>query len=368
MRSDTADYRSVFLSGVPLMDTRAPVEFRQGAFPNTVNLPLMTDIERQKVGTCYKHKGQQAAIELGHKLVAGKAKQERIAAWAAFAAANPDGYLYCFRGGLRSQIAQQWLQTEAGITYPRITGGYKAMRNFLLQTLEAALTECQFLVVGGMTGTGKTEVIARFRHALDLEGYANHRGSSFGKRATPQPPQIAFENLLSVDILKKRAAGFSHFLLEDESHLIGTCSLPQPLHAGMQQFPLVWLEDTIDNRIERILRDYVVDLSGEFIALHGEENGFHCFAERLLKNLTSITRRLGNERYQQLSVIMQQALDEQRLHGELGLHRVWIERLLAEYYDPMYAHQRQSKAARIVFAGDKTAVTAYLQQVVAGAV
>jgi tRNA 2-selenouridine synthase len=363
MRSDTADYRAIFLSGVPLLDTRAPVEFRQGAFPNTVNLPLMTDIERQKVGTCYKQKGQQAAIELGHKLVAGKTKQERIAAWEVFAKANPDGYLYCFRGGLRSQIAQQWLESEAGISYPRVTGGYKAMRSFLIQTLDDALAECQFLIVGGMTGTGKTEVVTRFGNALDLEGHANHRGSSFGKRATPQPSQIAFENAFSVDILKKRAAGFSHFLLEDESHLIGACCLPQSLHEGMQRFPLVWLEDSLDSRIERILRDYVIDLSAEFIAVNGEEIGFSLFAERLLKNLAGITRRLGDERYQQLAAIMQQALDEQQKLGETGLHRVWIKRLLLEYYDPMYAHQRESKADRIVFMGNHTAVMEYLGQI-----
>lgn len=115
MRENSDDYRQIFLSGLPLMDARAPVEFHKGAFPGAVNLPLMNDIERQKVGTCYKVHGQQAAIELGHKLVCGAIKEERIAAWAAFARANPEGYLYCFRGGLRSQITQQWLREEAGI-------------------------------------------------------------------------------------------------------------------------------------------------------------------------------------------------------------------------------------------------------------
>ncbi len=118
MRHDTADYRQLFLDDVPMMDARAPVEFSKGAFPGVVNLPLMNDIERQKVGTCYKQHGQQAAIELGHRLVTGKVKAERIEAWAAFARANPHGYIYCFRGGLRSQLVQQWLKSEAGIDYP----------------------------------------------------------------------------------------------------------------------------------------------------------------------------------------------------------------------------------------------------------
>ena len=78
MRTDTADYRDIFLNDRPMMDARAPVEFFKGAFPHTVNLPLMNDLERQKVGTCYKNKGQQAAIELGHQLVSGAIKAERI--------------------------------------------------------------------------------------------------------------------------------------------------------------------------------------------------------------------------------------------------------------------------------------------------
>ena len=159
MRDNSSNYRDIFLNDIPLMDMRAPVEFTKGAFPNAINLPLMTDIERQKVGTCYKQHGQEAAIALGHQLVGGKVKAERVEAWSAFARANPHGYLYCFRGGLRSQIVQQWLK-DAGIDYPRVFGGYKAMRTFLIETTQQAVAECDFVIVGGMTGTGKTEVIA----------------------------------------------------------------------------------------------------------------------------------------------------------------------------------------------------------------
>ena len=100
MRDNTRHYRELFLGDVKMMDVRAPVEFGKGAFPNVINLPLMNDIERQKVGTSYKQNGQQAAIALGHELVCGQIKAERIEAWASFAKANPEGYLYCFRGGL----------------------------------------------------------------------------------------------------------------------------------------------------------------------------------------------------------------------------------------------------------------------------
>ncbi|MDD0970424.1 MULTISPECIES: tRNA 2-selenouridine(34) synthase MnmH [Pseudomonas] len=361
MAVDFTDYRDIFLNDRPLMDARAPVEFHKGAFPGALNLPLMNDIERQRVGTCYKHHGQQAALELGHQLVSGAVKAERLQAWAAFARAHPEGFVYCFRGGLRSQIVQQWLKTEAGIDYPRIGGGYKALRGFLIDTLESAQADCDFVLLGGMTGTGKTEVLVQLRNSVDLEGHANHRGSSFGKRATGQPSNIDFENRLAIDFLKKRAAGIDQFVLEDESRVVGSCALPLSLYQGMQQYPMVWLEDRFDQRVERILRDYVVDLSAEFQAVHGEE-GFGRFSERLLDSLDNVHKRLGGERYRRMRVLMEEALAEQGRSGAVDLHRAWIEGLLREYYDPMYVFQREKKGGRIEFAGERQAVIEYLRQ------
>lgn len=361
MRADTCDYRQLFLADVPMMDVRAPVEFAKGAFPGVINRPLMDDQERQKVGTCYKQHGQQAAIELGNRLVSGALKAERIEAWVDFARNNPEGYIYCFRGGLRSLIAQQWLQSEAGITYPRVTGGYKALRNFLLDTVEKAAARPDFVLVGGMTGTGKTEVLARLEDSVDLEGLANHRGSSFGKRATPQPAQIDFENALAIRLLKMQAANVSQFVLEDEARLVGRCSIPLPLFQGMQQYPLVWLEDSLEGRVERILKDYVVDLCDEFVTDQGDA-GFSAFAERLQQSLVNISKRLGGEQYKRLALIMDQALAEQARSGAVDLHRDWIEALLTGYYDPMYVYQRESKASRIEFAGEQDAVVEFLRE------
>ncbi len=361
MRGDTDNFAELFLNDVPMMDARAPVEFAKGAFPGVVNLPLMNDLERQKVGTCYKQHGQQAAIELGHRLVSGQVKADRIQAWANFARNNPQGYIYCFRGGLRSQLVQQWLKTEAGIDYPRVTGGYKAMRHFLLETIEHAAAHDNFVLVGGMTGTGKTEVLARLDDGVDLEGIANHRGSSFGKRATPQPVQIDFENTLAIRLLKMQKAGARQFVLEDEARLVGRCSIPLPLFQGMQHYPLVWLEDSFDGRVDRILKDYVIDLCAEFTVEYGAE-GFTAFAERLQQSLVNISRRLGGECYTRLAAIMNQALAEQASTGSVDLHREWIETLLRQYYDPMYAYQRESKAARIEFAGEQDAVVEFLRE------
>lgn len=143
--------------------------------------------------------------------------------------------------------------------------------------------------------------------------------------------------------------------------MIGSCALPLPLHKGMQTFPMVWLEDSVEGRIERILCDYVVDLCAEFVQVFGE-NGQILFAERLTQSLANIHKRLGGERFQRLQAVLQDALAEQARSGSVDLHRVWIEGLLREYYDPMYAFQRESKGARIEFAGEQRAVVEYLRE------
>ena len=346
------DYREILLSGAPLMDTRAPIEFSRGSFPGATNLPLMTDEERAQVGTCYKKLGQDAAIALGHQLVAGEVRSQRIAAWAAYTQANSEGYLFCFRGGLRSQIVQRWLAEEAGIHYRRIEGGYKAMRQFLMATTEAAVEQRSMFVVGGMTGTGKTELLAKLPHALDLEGGANHRGSGFGKRVSGQPAQIDFEHQIAIRFLQLEAAGLPGYVVEDESRFVGKCALPEALYRQMGQAPLVWLEDTFENRVSRILRDYVVDQLADHLAFYGAVEGFGRFEAHLQQSLANIHKRLGGERYKRALAMMADALTAQRLSGAVDGHRLWIELLLREYYDPMYAHQKANKACRIVASGD----------------
>jgi tRNA 2-selenouridine synthase len=363
MRDNVADLRHIFLNDVPLMDVRAPVEFALGAFPGAVNLPLMNDSERQQVGTCYKQHGPQAAIALGHALVAGSTRQERIAAWAAFANAHPQhGVLYCFRGGLRSQIVQQWLQSDAGIAYPRVLGGYKALRSFLIETTQAAADECGFVVLSGLTGTGKTEVIAQLAHGVDLEAHAHHRGSSFGAHPTAQPAQIDFENRLAIDLLKKRDAGHATLVVEDEGRHIGRCAVPLPLRLRLEQVPIVCLTDTFELRVERILQDYVVQQCAVWVAQQGPHEGMGQFGARLLQNLDKLAKRLGGSLHQALREVMQRALAQQAATGNVALHRDWIAVLVRQYYDPMYAYQRASRLARIAFEGPRDEVLAYLQQ------
>ena len=358
-RQNSKDYLSLFLKDIPMLDVRAPVEYQQGAFPGTVNLPLMNDSERQQVGTCYKEQGQDAAIVLGHKLVCGSIKEQRVAVWKEFAEANPDGYLYCFRGGLRSRISQQWLK-EAGIDYPFIEGGYKAMRRFLIDQLEAEALQRQFVILSGRTGTGKTKVIDRVAQSVDLEGLANHRGSSFGGRVTPQPTQINFENSLSIALIKHRQHTVGRLMLEDESVAIGRAHIPTPFFESMKKSPLAVLEEPMEVRIDTVIEDYVVGLSAEYRLHHGER-GMELYGEYMLAAMDRIRKRLGSERHQQIRSLLEQALDIHGKSDDIDPHRLWIKQLLDQYYDSMYDFQLSKKLDRVVFRGNREEIIQWFE-------
>ena len=359
-RPDTDDYAALFLNDAPLIDTRAPVEFSQGAFPNSVNLPLMSDEERAQVGTCYKQQGQQAAIELGHQLVSGELKRQRVSAWSDFARAHPEGYIYCFRGGLRSQTSRQWMR-DAGSDYPLVKGGYKAMRRFLIDFLEREAQQRCWLILSGRTGTGKTRVIDQVEASVDLEGLANHRGSSFGRQVTEQPTQINFENALAIDLLKLQQRFDGPVMLEDESRLIGRLDIPLSLFNEMSQAPIAVLEEPMTLRVAQVREDYVQTLSADYRAAYGDDEGLQRYADYLLASLDRVRKRLGAERHAQIRQLMREALERQLEQGEVELHDRWIEAMLSQYYDPMYDYQLSKKTERVKMRGNQQEVLEWFQ-------
>jgi len=246
-----------------MLDVRAPIEFENGAFPTSVNIPLLDNEQRHQIGICYKNHGQEAAINLGLKLVSGDVKQQRLDAWSGFIANNPNTHLYCFRGGLRSRTSQQWL-ADQGINIPIIAGGYKRMRRFLLGSLEDFAVNNELIILAGKTGVAKTHFISQYiqqksGNAIDLEGLAIHRGSSFGQFVQPQPSQINFENALAIDYLQKKQSIQSNFyLLEDEGKLIGKALIPLQLFEKMQQAKVIELTSDLESRITVILNDYII--------------------------------------------------------------------------------------------------------------
>lgn len=360
-RGDTDNYRQLFLKDVPLLDVRAPIEFNKGSFATALNQPLMNDDERRQVGIMYKNEGQDAAIALGNALVSGDVKAARIKAWKAFAAKHPEGYLYCFRGGLRSKTSQAWL-TQAGINYPLVKGGYKALRRFLIDESERIAKDHDFIVIGGRTGNGKTLLIHDLPNTVDLEGLANHRGSSFGRSIDDvQPTQINFENSLAVALMKTEAKSNSPIFIEDESARIGRVGLPLALVRVMSLCPLVLVEEQLNMRIDNIQKDYVTDLLAQHVAAF-DDQGFDLFSAFLLEGLSRIKKRLGGAAHGEIAALMQAALDHHKQTQDEALHRRWIEKLLIDYYDPMYDYQISRKEQPIVFTGTRTKIMQWVKE------
>lgn len=342
-------FDALLLAERPLLDVRAPMEFQKGSIPGACNLPLLEDDERERVGRCYKQQGHDAAVALGHKLVNGAAREARIEAWYQWAKENPEGLLFCFRGGQRSQITQRWL-AEAGAVVPGLSGGYKALRQHLLAIIDRESPRLPWRVVGGRTGVGKTRFLDTLPRALDLEGLAVHRGSAFGPKATPQPTPINFENALAVALLRLAQAP-GGIAIEDESRAIGRLSVPEPLAEAMKAAPLYLLEADLEARVDLTFEEYITDGLADHLAAYGEGAGFDAFATYLRGALGKIERRLGGARYQTLLSVLNEALDDQAQGGKGLLHRVWIETLLTDYYDPMYDYQLEKKQDRVVFSG-----------------
>ncbi len=351
IRANTSDFLELFLKDVPMMDVRAPVEYQKGAFPNSQNIPLLNDEQRQLIGTRYKEQGQDKAIALGNKLATAEIKEQRIAAWQEFTQTHPEGYLYCFRGGLRSKVTQQWLQ-ESGVNYPFIEGGYKAMRTFLIEQLQASLNTLPIVLISGRTASGKTHFLHTLSRYIDLEGIANHRGSSFGAMVTPQPRQIDFENTISINMLKLRHQHQLPVFMEDEGRLIGNLALPhEMLKAMTEQYPIAILHTPMEERVKIGVQDYITDLYPHYQEAHGEM-AHEIFSEKILFNLSRIQKRLGGELYKRLNEQLSQALSALAQGDESGFSEP-IGTLLTQYYDPMYDYQLSKRKGRILIQAEK---------------
>jgi tRNA 2-selenouridine synthase len=356
------DYQRLFMQDTPLLDVRAPVEFQQGAFPQAKNVPLINDDERQAIGIRYKEKGQEKAIELGHKLVKGEIKAARVASWVEFTQQHPQGALYCFRGGMRSKISQRWIFEKTGVVYPRIKGGYKALRRYLLNELEIAAEQMRFLILSGRTGTGKTLLLNHIVQKIDLEDIYRHRGSAFGKYPLPQPSQIDIENKLSIALLKHHHNAVNKLILEDEGAYIGSRRLPECMVQAMRYAPLIFLEADIETRVDIVFNEYITNALNDYQTMLGESQGFDTWAINLQKALDKIQRRLGGQRYKAMKAVLEDAIQRHRTAGETEHHKTWIQGLLVYYYDPMYDYQLEKKSERVIFRGEDAEVLEYINQ------
>ena len=326
------------LSNVSNIDLRSENEFKKGSIPQSVNIPILNNDQFKKVGIEYKKNGSDAAIALGHSLVKGSLKENLIHHWTEHLKKNPGCLLFCFRGGMRSEIAVKWLN-DCGVKVNRLKGGYKNFRNWVIsQHLNIENYIKDWIIIGGLTGSGKTDFLRSFKESIDLERIANHRGSAFGIRDGGQPTQSNFENILTLDYLNHK---YEKLILEDESRTIGRAGLPGFWYQKMQSSKLVILEVDDDKRAENIYYEYVYDELN---------NGVNedILLEKYLGSLNNIKRRLGNVVYDNIKDLMKSAFHQ----NEKEIHKEWILTLLTSYYDKMYSYKLDMRKDFIVHKGE----------------
>ena len=334
------------LSSYKNIDLRSEKEFHKGTIPGSVNIPILSNDEFENVGKEYKNKGQEAAINLGLQLVKGDLKNKRIDAWKNHLNNNPGCFIFCYRGGLRSKIAQEWLEKE-NIIVQRISGGYKNFRsNILDEHVNSKYYNNKWMIIGGLTGSGKTALLSQFKETIDLEKIANHRGSAFGKNISPQPSQADFENELTLKYINH---SHSNILLEDESRSIGRVTLPGTWYEKMQSSKLVVLKISTDERVNNILNEYVLQILKT-------PNNVQELLNQYLFSLEKIKKRLGDKLFKEISDLMIKAFKMNHLDS----HKKWISKLLIEYYDPMYNYKLKLRKEYIVHIGDDISCFNYI--------
>jgi tRNA 2-selenouridine synthase len=291
---------------LPLVDARSEGEFAQSHIPGAINIPILNNAERIQVGTLYKQAGPEKATLKGFELVGPRFHLIQREALRNFP--NKKVMLYCWRGGMRSQILS-WILTQVGFEVYRLAGGYKTYRTF---TFNEVRKPYPLLVLGGKTGAAKTVLLQKLKErgeqVVDLEGLANHKGSSFGAIGLPGQPTVEqFENLLAEQLRKippDRA-----IWVENESRRIGRIILPDPFFLQMTQSPRIEIEKTDTERIAHIAREYAgldqVELSDAVLRLQ---------------------KRLGGDRTKQAVEAIQANQPE-----------IWIP-ILLQYYDKTYSY------------------------------
>ena len=253
IRRITIDELQHWPESVPVADVRAPAEFKQGHLPGAFSLPLFTDEERAKVGTTYKQQGREAAVLLGFEITGLK--------WAGFLdeatriAPCKKIVLHCWRGGMRSS-AMAWALDMYGFEVCLLQGGYKAYRKWVFRQFEK---DYSLLVVGGMTGSGKTHMLGQLsllgEQIIDLEELARHKGSSYGSLGwMVQPSQEQFENDLAATL--SRLDPHKRTWIEDESQNIGRCLIPKPVWLLMRNALLLDVRLAPEERVESLVKEY----------------------------------------------------------------------------------------------------------------
>lgn len=301
---------------IPVIDVRTPLEFEHASIPGAHNLPIFSNEERVQVGTTYKKKSREEAILLGFDYTGPK--------WSGFIkealkiAPDKKILVHCWRGGMRSG-AMAWALNLYGFEVFLLEGGYKRFRNWVLAQFSE---KYPILVLGGMTGSGKTHILHELKgqeqQIIDLEGLAKHQGSSYGSMGhMVQPSQEHFENLLATEL--NRIDKTRPLWLEDESLSIGRCYIPNPLFHQMRDAPLMKVVVPFQERVDFLVKEYGT-LDKEF----------------LIESTLRIGKRLGPEQTRDAVT----AIREDRMD-------IFI-RIVLVYYDKTYTNGQGKRSAENV--------------------
>ncbi|NHB69451.1 tRNA 2-selenouridine(34) synthase MnmH [Perlabentimonas gracilis] len=301
----------------PVVDVRTPAEFEAGHIPGAINIPLFTNEERAEVGTLYKQVSREKAMLRALDIVGPK--MSNLVKQASKFKYTDKLIVHCWRGGMRS-ASFAWLMNTAGIPAITVNGGYKGFRRFAASIIKR---DWNFKVITACTGSGKTELLLKLQdlgeQIIDLEGLADHKGSVFGGLGhAPQPTTEQFENNLfwaikDFDINRT-------IWVEDESMCIGHVFIPRDFYNRMHFSPLVKVDLALDQRIERLVKEY---------ALFSKEELTHA--------ISKITKRLGGDN----AKLAAEAIESGNFHE--------ATRILLWYYDKAYNRSIEERRGLISF-------------------
>lgn len=294
-----------------IIDARSPAEFAEDHLPGAINLPVLDNEERARIGTLHKQVSAFEAKKAGAALVSRNIANHLEA----YFAQKPKGYrplVYCWRGGSRSGAFTTILRA-VGWSAAQLEGGYKAYRRHVIEGLEFLPKRFRFVVICGPTGVGKSRFLRALRECgaqvLDLEEMAAHMGSVLG--AYPdrsQPSQKYFETLVW-DTLRKFDPGQPVFV-ESESKKIGKLQTPDVLLETMRASDCINLVADVPVRVALLKEEYAHFLAD---------------SQALGRQLDCLTQLQGKER-----------IDAWKAQGDAGHWDELVADLLVRHYDPAY--------------------------------
>lgn len=292
-----------------IIDVRSPGEWSLDRIPGAVNLPVLDDAQRVEIGTLHAQSAFDARRR-GAALVA-----RNIADAVDCLGDKPRSWrplVYCWRGGNRSQ-AMVTVMERIGWRPFLLKGGYAEFRRMVVRRIPQQVQTLEFLVVCGVTGSGKTAWLTREAQlgaqVLDLEGLAHHRGSLLGSEPTgAQPSQKAFETAIW-NALRNFHAN-SPVLVESESRKIGAVQVPESLIGRMRASNCLELVCEMQERIRFLCHHYA-----------------HFFSqpEELIDRLERLRPLVGGKLVDQWRAMITERAWPQLVHS-----------LLTEHYDPTY--------------------------------